>query len=328
VLGKIDTALPIDIALTDKTDSMTTSVPGKAISRLASLDGVSTAAAVSCAQADAANGENTASAILCGYNSAVAAAVSSAPDSIAAGELWLPAREDWFPAGSQVTLVGASGQQVTLTVRDSYLAELQRWFVAPQVLEQLGGVVDAAMVLLRVPDHSKVLDVYDGLADIISEYELSLSGGLVEAAQIEQMLRIITYVLTGLLAVAVLIALVGVGNTLTLSVIERTRESALLRALGLQRRDLKLMLAVEALLVVMVGAVVGLAAGMFFGWLGMQAVVETISGVAGFEVVFAVDWGLTLTLLGVLAVAALLASLVPGQRAANATVVEALADLG
>jgi putative ABC transport system permease protein len=328
VLSKIDTALPIDIAITNKTDSMVTSVPEQAISRLTNLDGVSAVAALSCAQVDATSAERATSVTMCGYDSAVAAAVANGPDSISTDELWLPAREDWFPEGSQVTLVGASGQSITLTAHDSYLTDPERWFVSSQVLEQLGGVVNAAMVLLRVPDHSKVLDVYDGLADVISEYELSLSGGLVEAAQIEQMLRIITYVLTGLLAVAVLIALVGVGNTLTLSVMERTRESALLRALGLQRRDLKLMLAVEALLVVVAGAVVGLVAGMFFGWLGMQAVVETISGVAGFEVVFAVDWGLTLGLLGVLVVAALLASLVPGQRAANATVVEALADLG
>jgi putative ABC transport system permease protein len=147
---------------------------------------------------------------------------------------------------------------------------------------------------------------------------------------LEQVLQVITMVITGLLAVAVLIALVGVGNTLTLSVIERVRESALLRALGLQRADLKLALAVEAMLMVAVGTVVGLAAGTFFGWLGVNAIAQSLmsDGGVALDVVFAVDWPLTLGLLGVLAVAALLAALMPGRRAANATVVEALADLG
>jgi hypothetical protein len=65
---------------------------------------------------------------------------------------------------------------------------------------------------------------------------------------------------------------------------------------------------------------------MFFGWLGSEAMVVTMAD-AGQDMaaVFAVDWGMTLGLLGALVLAALAAAVLPGNRAARATVVEALA---
>ena len=71
---------------------------------------------------------------------------------------------------------------------------------------------------------------------------------------------------------AVLIALVGVANTLSLSVIERTRESATLRAIGMTRGQLRRSLAVEALLLSLVSGVVGVVLGTLFGWLGSYMV--------------------------------------------------------
>lgn len=75
------------------------------------------------------------------------------------------------------------------------------------------------------------------------------------------MLDALVLLATALLGVAALIAVIGVGNTLGLSVLERSRESALLRALGLQRRQLRTILAVEAVLLALVAAVVGVGAG-------------------------------------------------------------------
>ncbi|MDR2620067.1 MAG: FtsX-like permease family protein, partial [Propionibacteriaceae bacterium] len=320
VLDKIAATMPIDIAVTAAPSRGLVSVPEAAKAKLEKVDGVSQAAALSCSKVDVSVSGHTEETSICGYSSAAASAVASGPQTIPAGELWVPVRSKDFPEGSQVSLTGASGQSITLTAHESYLADNDRWFVSPEAVAQLGAVVNGAMVLLRVPDHSQALDVYNGLASIISEFDLAASGGLMGSAQLEQILQIVTSVLTGLLAVAVLVALVGVGNTLTLSVIERTRESALLRALGLQRRSLKAMLAVEALLVVVVGAAVGLAAGVFFGWLGTNAMTQTVSADVSLTAAFAVDWKLTLGLLGVLAAAALLASLIPGQRAAKANV--------
>ncbi|MET0694920.1 MAG: FtsX-like permease family protein, partial [Propionibacteriaceae bacterium] len=153
---------------------------------------------------------------------------------------------------------------------------------------------------------------------------LELGGSLQEAAALDKVLDSLLAVATGLLGVAVLIALIGVGNTLGLSVIERTRESALLRALGLQRRDLRLMLAVEAALLALVGAVVGIAAGVLFGWIGTAAVVKE-SNLDGVH--FAMSATQTGAVVLVAILAGVLASVIPGRRAALASPTQALAEV-
>ncbi|WP_345409590.1 ABC transporter permease [Nonomuraea salmonea] len=81
-------------------------------------------------------------------------------------------------------------------------------------------------------------------------------------------------IMTGLLGLAILISLLGIANTLSLSVHERTRESALLRALGLTRPQLRRMLSVEALVLGLIGALVGVALGLVFGWAATRAMLE------------------------------------------------------
>mgnify|MGYP001198635788 FL=1 len=146
------------------------------------------------------------------------------------------------------------------------------------------------------------------------------------AYMIERVLGILLLITTALLGVAVLIALVGVSNTLGLSVIERTRESALLRAMGMQKGSLRLMLLVEAMLLALTGVIVGVVFGAFFGWLGISAVLRQADLAESTKIRFAIDPWLTLALLAVVAVAAALASVLPGRRAANAAPVEALAE--
>ncbi len=137
---------------------------------------------------------------------------------------------------------------------------------------------------------------------------------------LNQVLDVMLIVLTGRLGVAVVIALVGVSNTLGLSVIERQRESALLRALGMPRSGLRWMLLIEAIALV----VVGVAAGMFFGWLGVSSALLMMPG-ENMQLHFSIDVLYTAGLIGVCLVAAVLASLLPGLSAASAPPTEALA---
>jgi len=127
-------------------------------------------------------------------------------------------------------------------------------------------------------------------------------------------------VVVGLLAVAVVIALVGVANTLSLSVLERRRESATLRAIGLSRRQLRTMLAVEGMLIAGVGAVLGAGIGLVYGWAGASSVLGVIGHVS-----LAVPWrDLGLVVLVALA-AGLLASVLPARTAVRTSPVAALA---
>ena len=135
-----------------------------------------------------------------------------------------------------------------------------------------------------------------------------------------QIIDVLLLVVTGLLAVAVFIALIGVANTLSLSVLERSRENSLLRALGLTRGQLRGMLALEAVLIAGVAAMIGSVLGCVYGWLGAK------SALGSFALVTAViPWGQIIAVVAVAATAGLLASVVPANRAAKLSPVEGLA---
>ena len=170
-------------------------------------------------------------------------------------------------------------------------------------------------------DGSQVIDSVQ--QSIPSVKELSVGGGLAERTSYTKIFDVPLIVGVGLLGVSVLIALVGVGNTLSLSVLERTRENALLRAMGLTRRQLRGMLAVESLLMALVAAGLGIALGLIYGWTGTSALMggQTVDG--GVE--YAVPVTLLVAIAAVAAVAGLLASVLPARRAAKVAPAGALA---
>ena len=123
-----------------------------------------------------------------------------------------------------------------------------------------------------------------------------------------------------LLALSVGIAILGIINTLALSVLERTRELGLLRAVGMSRRQVKRMVRVESVLVSVFGGLLGLIVGVIFGVALQRALVE--DGVT--ELSFPVGQ-LALYLL-LAAVAGVLAAWVPARRAAKLNVLQAVAS--
>lgn len=175
-------------------------------------------------------------------------------------------------------------------------------------------------------DPAQAVAAVDALRDVVSETaagSVRVEGAAAERASFQQVIDTLLGVLTGLLAVAVVIAVVGVANTLSLSVVERTRESALLRALGLTRRQLRGTLAAEGVLLAGTGAVLGLVLGGVYGWLGATSV---LAAVAGGQVTPDLPWErLALVVVGAV-LAGLLASVLPARRAARAAPVAALAE--
>ncbi|HZR51566.1 MAG TPA: FtsX-like permease family protein [Streptosporangiaceae bacterium] len=126
-----------------------------------------------------------------------------------------------------------------------------------------------------------------------------------------------------LLGLAVVIALFGISNTLTLSVIERTRESALMRALGLTRGQLRRMLLTEALYMALIATVLGVGLGAAFAWTLVHAFIQSDGGG-----VISIPFAETGLFVVVGAVAAQLAAALPARRAARASAVSAMADVG
>lgn len=177
--------------------------------------------------------------------------------------------------------------------------------VAPQA-----GVAD---LWLRLADGADVPAAIDAVNAAASDVPgLLVSGSGPDRAQLNQTLDVVLLIVTALLGISVLIAVVGVGNTLALSVLERTRESALLRAIGLTRGQLRLTVALEALVLAAVGAVVGCALGIGYGWAGARAMLAH-----QVTTILSVPWArLGLVLVAAL-VAGLLASVLPARRAAR-----------
>jgi putative ABC transport system permease protein len=125
--------------------------------------------------------------------------------------------------------------------------------------------------------------------------------------------------ITGLLLLSVLIAVLGIINTLALSVIERTRELGLLRAVGLQRRQLKRMIRVESIVIAVFGALLGLVVGVAFGWALVSALHD--AGITD----FAIPWARIVVVLVIAALGGVLAAALPARRAAKLKVLDAIA---
>ncbi|WP_405522867.1 FtsX-like permease family protein [Streptomyces canus] len=143
------------------------------------------------------------------------------------------------------------------------------------------------------------------------EYAQSSAGG------IDMMLTLVY----ALLALAVLIALLGIANTLTLAIHERTRELGLLRAVGQTRSQLRAMVRWESVLVAAFGTVGGLALGAFLGWV----LVKASDGASDSAFAFATP-PLQLAVVALVGLAAgALAGLRPARRAARLDVLRAIA---
>ena len=122
----------------------------------------------------------------------------------------------------------------------------------------------------------------------------------------------------GLLALSVLIALIGIANTLALSIYERTRELGLLRAVGMTRGQLRSMVRAEALVISAFGALEGLVLGALFGW----AIVAAMRSSGVTQLVFPVPQLLVVAV--VAALAGLLAAIAPSSRAAKLNILQAV----
>jgi putative ABC transport system permease protein len=131
------------------------------------------------------------------------------------------------------------------------------------------------------------------------------------AEPIRQMLSL----LWALIGLTVIIALAGIANTLSLSVLERTRESALLRALGLTRGQLRATLTIESVLMATMGSIFGLALGIGSAWL----IIKTVATPA-MPITFTVPVGQIGVMVLVAILAAPLAAALPARRAARSSI--------
>jgi putative ABC transport system permease protein len=135
-----------------------------------------------------------------------------------------------------------------------------------------------------------------------------------QAQQVNQLLNLVY----GLLALAIIIALIGIANTLALSVHERTRELGLLRAVGTTRGQLRSIVRAEALIISLFGALEGLLLGMIFGW----AIVAVLR--ARGVTTLVLPAGQLLAMAGLAGLAGIVAAIAPSRRAARLDILRAV----
>jgi putative ABC transport system permease protein len=134
------------------------------------------------------------------------------------------------------------------------------------------------------------------------------------AEQIDMLLNLIY----ALLALAVIIALLGIANTLALSIFERTRELGLLRAVGMTRAQVRSTVRWESVIIALLGTTLGLAIGTSFGWV----MVKALEG-EGLNT-FTIPVGQLAVVVVVAAVAGVAAAVLPARRAAKLDVLQAI----
>jgi putative ABC transport system permease protein len=137
-----------------------------------------------------------------------------------------------------------------------------------------------------------------------------------QASQINSLLAI----LYGLLGLAIVISVLGIINTLALSVVERRREIGMLRAIGTQRAQVRRTIQLESLLIAVFGAVLGLVIGVTFGALFTHTLRD--QGLTSITI----PWSQDILFLVIAGVVGVLAALWPASRAARTRALEAIAD--
>jgi putative ABC transport system permease protein len=225
--------------------------------------------------------------------------------------------------GDRIAVTGSSGRTEEVTVVGISRGRLEtgQLLLSWDDLARLAPAGGDAEVLVKAaagvsPERSRA-----ALDRALAGYPLLQVGSIAQwrdeiTGSVDQLMAVIA----ALLGFALLIALIGIMNTLSLSVFERTRESATARALGLTRGQLRATLLVEALLMALVGAVVGTGFGLAYGVLTTRVMFATI------QPLLAVPVGQLLAFVAVAALAGTVAAVLPARRAARGSIVAAMAD--
>lgn len=254
------------------------------------------------------------------------------------GTAWLMT-EDERKHPSKVTLTFASGQKLTVALKappqenqafpssafGSYLvlsrADLDS--ITPSETGKNPAGVILKMDMEKTP--TEIMEDIQDLSTLAPADSLAETGGVTFTASINLTLKVLMTILLSLLGVSALVALVGVANTLSLSVVDRKRENALLRAVGFTQKQIRAMLLTEGMLIGLGALIVGIALSILFSWFVMQCMPFT-GFISSKDIHVQIPWLWLGIIILVTEGFCFLASVLPGRQAAKASPVAALAS--
>ncbi|WP_346844644.1 FtsX-like permease family protein [uncultured Rothia sp.] len=237
--------------------------------------------------------------------------------------------ESWgLSDGQQVTLAGVPGSaQLTVQVVE---ANLTQPLVADTTAAELNLAERRSPAVAETPGEmyihtranlssQELSETLTQTAEILNTDAKTLHGGAIDRADFDQQLAVVLTVIMVLLAASILISVVGISNSLTLSAIQRERENAILRALGLSRTRLRQLICWEALMISATAAILGIIGGATICAIGLQ-----ILAAEQLTVVYDVPWLSFLLLLLVTLALTWGAAALPAHRASKTPPVRAL----
>lgn len=232
------------------------------------------------------------------------------------------ARDNDVSVGDELTILFTSGEEASFTV---VAISDQPQLLGTRVLhqddwERYATNITDQTVFIRVDEGVDPTSVRGALDELAAEYPTvevqdqdEFLGGI--ASQLNTILN----VLYGLLALSIIIALIGIANTLSLSIHERTRELGLLRAVGMTRRQVRTAVRWEAAIISVIGTGLGLA----FGLVSSYVLVEALKTEGLTQFSLPVTPLVVITVL--FAALGVLAAVMPARRAASLNVLDAIA---
>ncbi|MDT0397796.1 MULTISPECIES: FtsX-like permease family protein [Streptomyces] len=226
-----------------------------------------------------------------------------------------------WKAGSAFTVAYGDGEKQKLTVSGVYEAnELMRGImIDTATLDPHESEPSDMMVMVKTADGTSDT-VKDSLEKALgSNPAIRVQDKQDLSNEVAKMFTLILNMVYGLLAMAVIVAVIGVINTLAMSVFERSQEIGMLRAIGLDRKGIKRMVRLESLVISLFGGVLGLGLGVFFGWAAGELVGARM---ATYELVL--PWQRMGIFLLLAAVVGVLAALWPARRAARLNMLQAI----
>ena len=232
------------------------------------------------------------------------------------------AREEGLAVGSTVT-IGYAGEDTEATVVATYVPDSVLGSDLTMSLEGFDAIgvppTDRTVFVTAQPGTDRAA-LSAGLDRVVADLPtVSVNDQAEFAAEQRQPIDRLLFIVYALLGLAVIIAVLGIVNTLALSVIERIREIGLLRAVGLSRRQLRTMLRLEAVAIALLGAVLGVVVGLAFALAMQRSLADDGLDVLAIPGTQLVGFVLVAGLVGVLA------ALWPGRSAARLDVLRAIA---
>lgn len=250
----------------------------------------------------------------------VEGALPTGSDQIAVNRRW--AADKGVALGDRLTLKGGQTTRVLRVVGVYRRSELyDDTITTDAALDGLTGVEPVArLVFVRTAAGSSPSRVAERLARVVAGIPNSSADGKADFVQGRTgSVGVIVTIVNVLLLFAVLVAALGIANTLALSVIERTRELGLLRAVGMSRRRMRRMVRLEGVLIGTFGGILGMVVGVAFG-----AVLVSVLPVESAELTFPVT-RLVLVLVAGSSLGVVAAAL-PARRAGRIDVLRAIAE--